>query len=80
MFDITDFELVNVDGSAISTGLTITSTTANSVAGANVSGAVGSATTAGTVTTAAQPNITSVGTLTFFCPTYSPVASFRPLV
>ena len=29
MFDITDFELVNVDGSAISTGLTITSTTAN---------------------------------------------------
>ena len=48
-------------------------TTANAVAGANVSGAVanatyadtsGSATTAGTVTTNAQPNITSVGTLT----------------
>jgi hypothetical protein len=47
-------------------------TTANSVAGANVSGIVanatfattaGSATTAGTVTTNAQPNITSVGTL-----------------
>jgi hypothetical protein len=41
-------------------------TTANSVAGSNVSGAVGSATsatTAGTVTTAAQPNITSLGTL-----------------
>jgi hypothetical protein len=41
-------------------------TTANSVAGSNVSGAVGSATsatTAGTVTTAAQPNITSTGTL-----------------
>jgi len=37
---------------------------ANSVAGSNVSGAVSSATTAGTVTTAAQPNITSVGTLT----------------
>jgi hypothetical protein len=39
---------------------------ANSVAGSNVSGAVGSATsatTAGTVTTAAQPNITSLGTL-----------------
>ena len=45
---------------------------ANSVAGANVSGTVanatyaisaGSATTAGTVTTNAQPNITSVGTL-----------------
>ena len=44
-------------------------TTANAVAGANVSGTVAlatsavSATTAGTVTTAAQPNITSVGTL-----------------
>ena len=41
--------------------------TANAVAGANVSGAVAtatSATTAGTVTTAAQPNITSTGTLT----------------
>jgi hypothetical protein len=46
---------------------------ANSVAGGNVTGTVanatyatsaGSATTAGTVTTAAQPNITSVGTLT----------------
>jgi hypothetical protein len=45
---------------------------ANSVAGANVTGTVanatfattaGSATTAGTVTTGAQPNITSVGTL-----------------
>jgi hypothetical protein len=29
MFDITDFELVNVDGSAISTGLTVTSTSTN---------------------------------------------------
>jgi hypothetical protein len=45
---------------------------ANSVAGANVTGTVanatfattaGSATTAGTVTTSAQPNITSIGTL-----------------
>ena len=42
----------------------------NSIAGANVTGVVASATTAatattaGTVTTAAQPNITSVGTLT----------------
>ena len=36
---------------------------ANSVAGANVSGTVSAATTTGTVTTAAQPNITSVGTL-----------------
>ena len=41
--------------------------TANAVAGANVSGTVATATTAttaGTITTAAQPNITSVGTLT----------------
>jgi hypothetical protein len=35
----------------------------SAIAGANVTGTVGSATTAGTVTTAAQPNITSVGTL-----------------
>ena len=38
--------------------------TANAVAGANVSGQVGNALVAGTVYTAAQPNITSVGTLT----------------
>ena len=41
-------------------------TTANAVAGANVSGTVANATysiSAGTVTTAAQPNITSTGTL-----------------
>ena len=36
----------------------------SSITGANVTGTVSSATTAGTVTTAAQPNITSVGTLT----------------
>lgn len=35
----------------------------SNIQGANVSGTVASATTAGTVTTAAQPNITSVGTL-----------------
>ena len=34
-----------------------------SITGANVTGTVSSATTAGTVTTASQPNITSVGTL-----------------
>jgi hypothetical protein len=39
-------------------------TTANSVAGANVSGQVANALVAGTVYTAAQPNITSLGTLT----------------
>jgi hypothetical protein len=36
----------------------------SAIAGANVTGTVSSATTAGTVTTAAQPNITSVGSLT----------------
>ena len=36
----------------------------SSIQGANVTGTVSAATTAGTVTTAAQPNITSVGTLT----------------
>ena len=35
----------------------------SAIAGANVTGTVGSATTAGTVTANAQPNITSVGTL-----------------
>ena len=39
-------------------------TTANAVAGSNVSGQVGNALVAGTVYTNAQPNITSVGTLT----------------
>jgi hypothetical protein len=39
-------------------------TTANAVAGANVSDQVGNALVAGTVYTNAQPNITSVGTLT----------------
>ncbi len=36
----------------------------SNIQGANVTGTVSSSTTAGTVTTAAQPNITSVGTLT----------------
>ena len=39
-------------------------TTANAVAGGNVSGQVANALISGTVYTAAQPNITSVGTLT----------------
>jgi hypothetical protein len=39
-------------------------TTANAVAGSNVSGQVGNALVASTVYTSAQPNITSVGTLT----------------
>ena len=64
---VTDANVSNV-----TVGLATFATTANSVAGANVSGAVanatyatsaGTATTAATVTTAAQPNITSVGIL-----------------
>ena len=63
----------NVSGTVASATLATFATTANAVAGANVSGTVSSATsatsattatTAGTVTTAAQPNITSTGTLT----------------
>jgi hypothetical protein len=46
------------------TGAVAFATTANAVAGANVSGQVGNALVAGTVYTNAQPNITSVGTLT----------------
>ena len=45
-------------------GSLLTGVTATSVAGANVTGQVGNALVAGTVYTAAQPNITSVGTLT----------------
>ena len=46
------------------TGAVSFATTANAVAGANVSGQVANAIVAGTVYTAAQGNITSVGTLT----------------
>jgi hypothetical protein len=67
---------VNVSNIVGTVNLANFATTANAVAGANVSGAVANATyalnanvantanTAGTVTTNAQPNITSVGTLT----------------
>ena len=65
-----DFTSVSGNGSALSaiTGANVTgavafATTANAVAGANVSGQVANALVAGTVYTAAQPNITSVGTL-----------------
>jgi hypothetical protein len=51
----------NVSGAV---GLATYATTANAVAGANVSGQVSNALIAGTVYTNAQPNITSVGTLT----------------
>ena len=50
-------------GSTVTTVAGLTSVTSTSFVGA-LTGAATSATTAGTVTTAAQPNITSVGTLT----------------
>ena len=55
--------LSNIQGSNV-TGAVAYATTANSVAGANVSGQVANALVADTVTTAAQGNITSLGTLT----------------
>jgi len=55
--------LSNITGANV-TGAVAYATTANSVAGANVSGQVANALVAGTVYTNAQPNITSVGTLT----------------
>ena len=55
--------LSNVVGANL-TGEVPFAAVANSVAGANVSGQVANALVAGTVYTAAQPNITSVGTLT----------------
>jgi hypothetical protein len=55
--------LSNVAGANV-TGQVTFAATANAVAGANVSGQVANALVSGTVYTAAQPNITSVGTLT----------------
>jgi hypothetical protein len=55
--------LSNVAGANV-TGEVTFAATANAVAGANVSGQVANALVSGTVYTAAQPNITSVGTLT----------------
>ena len=53
----------NVSGNVNSAIQSNYANTANSVAGANVTGQVGNALIAGTVYTAAQPNITSTGTL-----------------
>jgi hypothetical protein len=53
----------SVSGANVS-GAVNYATTANSVSGSNVSGQVSNALVAGTVYTNAQPNITSVGTLT----------------
>ncbi len=54
----------NVTGNVTSAVQSHYANIANSVAGSNVSGQVGNALVAGTVYTNAQPNITSVGTLT----------------
>jgi len=54
----------NVTGAVANATHAVNSDSANSVAGANVSGQVANALIAGTVYTNAQPNITSVGTLT----------------
>jgi hypothetical protein len=54
----------NVTGTVDSATQAATANVANSVAGGNVTGQVANALVAGTVYTAAQPNITSVGTLT----------------
>ncbi len=54
----------NVDGNVTSAVQSHFANIANSVDGSNVSGQVGNALIAGTVYTNAQPNITSVGTLT----------------
>jgi hypothetical protein len=54
----------NVTGTVANATYAVTAGTANSVAGANVSGQVGNSLIASTVYTNAQPNITSVGTLT----------------
>jgi len=55
--------LFSIQGANV-TGAVTFAGTANAVAGSNVSGQVGNALVAGTVYTNAQPNITSVGTLT----------------
>jgi hypothetical protein len=54
----------NVSGIVAQANIANTANTAYSVAGANVSGQVANALTAGTVYANAQPNITTVGTLT----------------
>ena len=61
---LTSIPGANVTGTVANATYAVTAGTANSVAGANVSGQVGNALVAGTVYTNAQPNITSLGTLT----------------
>ena len=60
---LTNITGANITGNAPFAGTANYANTANAVTGANVSGQVGNALIAGTVYTNAQPNITSVGTL-----------------
>jgi len=69
--------LTNILGQSV-VGAVSYATTANAVAGANVSGQVGNALVSGTVYTGAQPNITSIGTLTSL--TVSGVSTVNSLV
>lgn len=62
--EVTYAATANAVAGANVSGAVSFATTANNVAGSNVSGQVGNAAVAGTVYTNAQPNITSVGTLT----------------
>ena len=61
---LTNITGANITGNAPFAGTANYANTANSVSGTNVSGQVGNALLASTVYTNAQPNITSVGTLT----------------
>jgi hypothetical protein len=61
---LTNLNASNIVGSIGSSEQANIANTANSVSGSNVSGQVSNALVAGTVYTNAQPNITSVGTLT----------------
>jgi len=58
--------LSNIQGANVTgaVGLATFATTANAIAGANISGQVSNALVSGTVYTNAQPNITSIGSLT----------------
>jgi hypothetical protein len=59
----TRFTFTKASGDLAATSFTGSGSGLTSIPGANVTGTVASATTADTVTTAAQPNVTSVGTL-----------------
>jgi hypothetical protein len=60
----TSYAAANIVGTIANATYSITSGTSYAVSGSNVSGQVGNALISGTVYTNAQPNITSIGTLT----------------